>query len=136
MLCRNVKKAKRQEEGGSMRLLNLTLTAALGASLLVGCGGGSSDAALDDIQVTKCEPDSAGAKPKAEGTIRNNTTKPSGYTFRVRFLDPSGNEVSQGASVVGRVEPGATVGWRLEGGTSAKGALTCQVENAARTAVG
>ena len=119
-----------------MRLLNLTVTAALGATLLAGCGGGSSKAPIDDISVTRCDPDSAGSKPMAEGTIRNNTTKPSGYTFRVRFLDPSGNEVSQGASVVARVEPGATVGWRLEGGTSAKGALNCQVDNAARTAVG
>ena len=120
-----------------MRLLNLTITAVLGASLLSGCSDGAdSENAEADIRVSSCVADPAGGKPSAEGSIVNNTSKPSGYTFRVRFLDPAGNEVSQGTNAVARVEPGATATWSLQGVTSAKGALTCQVANATRTAVG
>jgi len=119
-----------------MRLLNLTITAAIGVSLLPACSGSSSKAPEGDISVKSCVTDPAGGKPKAEGTIVNNTSKPSGYTFRVRFLDPAGNEVSQGTTAVARVEQGETATWRLEGGTSARGALTCQVANPTRTAVG
>ena len=119
-----------------MRLLPLTLTAALGASILTGCGAGSSDPEADDVSVTTCAADPAGGKPKAEGSIANSTTKPSGYTLRVRFLDPAGNEVSQGNTGVARVEAGATATWRLEGSLSAKGTLTCQVDQVTRTAVG
>jgi len=44
--------------------------------------------------------------------------------------------VSQGTSAVGRVEPGTTFTWKVEGGQSAKGALNCKVANQTRTAVG
>ena len=119
-----------------MRLLNLTLTAALAVPVLAGCGEGSSKAPEGDVSVSTCVADPGGGKPKAEGNIVNNTSKPSGYTFRVAFLDPAGNEVSQGSAGVGRVEPGGTATWRLEGGVSAKGALRCELRNVTRTAVG
>lgn len=119
-----------------MRLLNLTLVAGLGASVLTGCGEGSSKAPEGDVSVTICAADPAGGKPKAEGRIVNNTTKPSGYTLRVRFLDAAGNEVSQGSTGVARVEAGGNATWRLEGTLSAKGQLTCKVDNVTRTAVG
>jgi len=121
-----------------MRLLKITVTvtAVLGVGVLPGCGNGSTKSPEGDISVTTCAADSAGGKPKAEGPIVNHTTKPSGYTFRVRFLDPSGNEVSQATTAVARVEPNGTATWRSEGGVSAKGPLTCKLANVTRTAVG
>ena len=119
-----------------MRLLNLAIPAAVGALILPACGDGSTKAPEGDIAITACTPDPAGGKPKAEGTIVNNTTKPSGYTFRVRFLDPAGNEVTQATNGVARVEAGATATWKAEGAASARGPLTCGVANATRTAVG
>jgi len=113
---------------------NLTIAATLSAALLAGCGGGSKTAA-GDISVKTCTADPAGGKPKAEGTIVNHSSKASAYTFRVRFLDASGNEVSQGTSAVGKVEPGATLTWKVDGGASAKGALSCKIENQTRNAV-
>ena len=121
-----------------MRLLNLTLTAALGAALLTGCSEDTDTAenAEADIKVAACVADPGGGKPSAEGTIVNNTSKPSGYTFRVQFLDPAGNEVTQGTNAVARVDQGATATWKLLGAASARGPLTCKVANATRTAVG
>lgn len=118
-----------------MRLLPLTLTAALGL-VLAACGNGSSKPPEGDVTTTSCAADPAGGQPRAEGQIVNNTSKPSAYTFRVRFLDGAGNEVSQGTSGVARVEPGGTARWELQGGLSAKGALTCEIGNVTRTAVG
>jgi len=118
-----------------MRLLNLTLTAVLGVSMLSGCSDSEKDPA-GDIRVTGCAADPTGGKPKAEGTIVNNTSKPSAYTLRVKFLDPAGNQVSEATTGVGKVDPGASAIWRLEGGVSARGPLTCQVVNPTRTAVG
>ena len=116
--------------------LKVTVAATLGAALLAGCGGGGDTSAASDITVTTCAADPAGGKPKAEGSIVNHSSKPSAYTFRVRFLDASGNEVSQGTSAVGRVEPNATFTWKVEGGVSAKGALSCKIANQTRNAVG
>ena len=118
-------------------ILRLTATAAIGGLVLVGCGGeGSSDSPDDDVTVNTCAPTPGGGKPEAAGAITNRTTKASGYTFRVRFLDPAGNEVTQAANGVARVEAGATATWRTEGAAAAKGPLTCAVVNATRTAVG
>jgi len=128
--------ANRQEEGGAMRARNLTVTAVLGVALLAGCGGSSDKSAASEISLKTCAADPAGGKPKAEGSIVNHTSKPSAYTFRIRFLDASGNEVSQGTSAVGRVEPGTTFTWKVEGGQSAKGALNCKVANQTRTPLG
>lgn len=116
-------------------ILRLTATAAIGGLALVACSDeGSSDSADDDVAVTACAAVPNG-KPKAEGTIANRTTKASGYTFRVRFLDPAGNEVSQATNGVGRVDSGGTATWRAEGNSSANGPLTCKVENVTRTAL-
>jgi len=119
-----------------MRLLNLTVTAVIGVSILSGCGSGSTKSPAGDVSVKTCVADPAGGKPKAEGPIVNHTTKPSAYTLRVRFLDASGNEVSQGTAAVARIEPNGTATWRAEGGASARGPLSCQLANLTRTAVG
>jgi len=87
------------------------------------------------VVVTACNPAPAGGKPTASGTISNATSKASGYTFRVQFLDPSGNEVSQGATGVAKVDAGGTAKWDLEGATSANGPVTCKLNNITRTAV-
>ena len=117
------------------RILRLTAAAALGGLGLLGCGGESSDSESDDVVVTACNPAPAGGKPTASGTISNATSKASGYTFRVQFLDPSGNEVSQGATGVAKVDAGGTAKWDLEGATSANGPVTCKLNNITRTAV-
>ncbi len=115
--------------------VSVTLTAALGAALLGGCGGGSSKSAAGDITLTACAADPAGGNPKAEGQIANKTSKASGYSLRVKFLDPAGNEVSQGTAAVAKVDAGGTATWRLTGGASAKGPLTCKITNQTRNAV-
>jgi hypothetical protein len=119
-----------------MRVLPaLAVTAALGAMLAGGCSA-SSDKVSSDVGVSACNADPAGGNPTAEGTIVNHTSKPSAYAFRVSFADSAGNESSQGAVAVARVEPGATAKWTSHGATGAKGPLTCKVTNLARTAVG
>ena len=117
------------------KILRLTAAAALGGIGLLGCGGESSNSESDDVVVTACTADPAGGKPKATGTISNSTSKASGYTFRVQFLDSSGNEVSQGTDAVAKVDAGGTATWDLDGITSAKGPVTCKVTNITRTAV-
>lgn len=119
-----------------MRLPSIIVTTALGLTLLQACGGSSSSEAGSDIRVTTCAADPAGGRPKASGTIVNNSSKPSAYTFEVRFLDPSGNIVSQTPNAVGRVEPGGTADWNVEGIARANGPLNCQVASPSRAAVG
>lgn len=121
-----------------MRLLHLPATAAglLGAAILPACGGSTSDPAASDVTVSSCAADPAGGKPKAVGKIVNGSSKPSAYTFRVKFKDAAGNQVSEGTSAVGRVEAGGTANWDLTGGVSANGPLTCEVGNVTRNAVG
>jgi len=118
-----------------MRLLQLTAGAVLGISLLSGCSDDNAEEAAE-VKVSACVADPAGGRPRAEGTIVNSSSQPSAYTFRVRFLDPAGNEVSQASNAVARVEPGETATWRLEGGVSARGTLRCEVDNVTRNAVG
>ena len=117
------------------KILRLSVAAALGGLGLLGCGGESSDTESDDVVVTACNAATAGGKPTASGTINNATSKASGYSFRVQFLNPSGNEVSQGADAVAKVDAGGTATWDLDGITSAKGPVTCKVTNISRTAV-
>lgn len=116
-------------------ILRLGATVAIGGLVLLGCGNSSSDNPDDDVSITACNADPSGGKPRADGAIKNATKKASAYTFRVRFLDPSGNEVSQAANAVGKVEPAGTASWHVEGGNSAKGPVTCQLANVTRTAV-
>lgn len=119
-----------------MRLLNLAVPAVMGVTILSGCGNGSTKSPEGDVAVTVCAADPGGGKPKAAGNIVNHTSKPSGYTFRVKFLDASGNEVSQVTNAVARVETNGTATWTATGGISAKGPLTCKLDNVTRTAVG
>ncbi len=83
--------------------------------------------------VTTCSP--TPDKPEASGAVTNRTTKPSGYTFRVKCLNEAGKEVSQGATTVAKVEPQVTATWIVQGATAATGKLTCKVDNVARTEV-
>ena len=115
-------------------ILRLTAIAVLGGLAVLGCSDGSSDPETDDVKVTACNA-VPNDKPVAQGTIVNSTSKASGYTFRVRFLDPARNEVSQGTTGVARVDAGGTASWTLRGATSANGPLTCEVTNVTRTAV-
>ncbi|MEO5680173.1 MAG: FxLYD domain-containing protein [Acidimicrobiales bacterium] len=112
------------------RIVSITAAAAIG---LVGCSGSSSNPAADDVKVASCTADATGSKPKAQGTITNATKKASTYSFRIRFFDGSGNEVTQAAAAVGKVEAGAMATWNAEGPASVKGPVTCKVANVSRT---
>jgi len=119
-----------------MRLSKLPVAAAIGAAVLAGCNSGSTKSPNADITVTSCAADPAGGKPRASGTIVNHSSKPSGYTFRVRFVDAAGNVVTDAPNGVGRVEPNATANWTALGNGSAKGPLTCKLTDQTRAAVG
>ena len=118
-------------------IVRMTAATVIGGLALMGCSDseGSADNSDDDVSVKSCTA-VPGEKPVAEGAIANATTKPSGYTFRVRFLDPAGNEVTQATNAVKRVEAGGSATWKALGASSANGPLTCKVENVTRTAVG
>jgi hypothetical protein len=114
-------------------------TAVAGLTLLglaSGCSSGEDkkDAAAD-VKVTSCTGDPGGGRPKAEGTIKNGTSKDSAYAFRVTFTDSSGNKVSDGAVTVAKVDAGGDATWDTSGVARAKGDVKCDVENVSRTAV-
>lgn len=101
--------------------------------VLLGCGNGVSDSPYDDFKITVCD-----TRIRAGGTIDNATKKASAYTFRVRFLDISGDEVSQVKNGVGRVEPGSTVNWYAgagDGDNTTMGPVTCNLDSVIRTAL-
>jgi hypothetical protein len=100
-------------------------------TLLAGCT--SSATASKDVKITSCTADPGGGRPTADGTIDNHSSKASTYAANVNFYDGSGNKVSSGAASVGKVEPGATATFHLQGVTSAKGPLTCKVGTVTRT---
>lgn len=101
------------------------------AALSAGCT--SSATAAKDVAVTACNADPGGGRPTADGTIVNHSSKASTYVVNVNFYDTSNNKVSQGAATVGKVEPGATANFHLQGLASAKGPLTCKVGTVNRT---
>ncbi len=101
------------------------------SSLLAGCT--SSATASKDVTITACTADPSGGRPSADGTINNHSSKASTYIVNVNFYDSAGNQVSQGADTVGKVEAGATATFHLQGLTSAKGPLTCKAGNVTRT---
>jgi len=119
-----------------MRLLKLTATAVLGIALLPGCNGGTSNDPNADITVTSCAADPSGGKPRASGAIVNHSSRPSHYTFVVRFVDSSGNVVTEAPNAVARVEPSATAAWTALGEKSANGPVTCRLAEQVRGAVG
>lgn len=108
------------------------LTAA--ASVFGGCSSKEKNAAAD-VAVTTCSSDPGGGKPHAEGTIQNNSSKDSGYAFRIAFKDAAGNKVSDGAVTVGKVLKGQSATWKADGASSAKGDLSCEALGITRTAV-
>jgi hypothetical protein len=110
------------------------LVAVTSMALLGACSSDKKNAAAD-VTVSACKADPGGGRPSADGNIRNHSSKDSGYAFTVSFKDSSGNKVSNGAVTVGNVKAGATGTWHADGVTGAKGPLTCEVTNVARTAV-
>jgi hypothetical protein len=102
--------------------------------LLAGCGA-SSKTAAKDVTITSCQGSPTGGHPKAAGTIRNKSSKSSGYTIHVKFKDASGNGVGDGAAVVAKVDPGATAKWDVTGTFNAKGKMNCELGTVARAAV-
>jgi hypothetical protein len=101
------------------------------APLAAGCT--SSASAAKDVTVTACRADPAGGRPSADGTIDNHSSKASTYIVKVNFSDSAGNNVSQGAATVAKVDAGSTATFHLPGLTSAKGPLTCKVASVTRT---
>jgi hypothetical protein len=117
------------------RRIGFAVAALCTASLLAGCGASSKTAARD-VKITSCKGSPTGdGHPKAAGTIRNNSSKSSGYTIHVKFKDASGNAVGDGAAVVAKVEPDATAKWDVTGTFNAKGKVNCELRTVARAAV-
>ena len=112
-------------------MLGLTLVCAVG--LLVGCT--SSKTAAKDVKITSCKASPTGDHPKAEGTIKNNSSKSSAYLIHVKFKDSSGNGVGDGAATVAKVDPDTTAKWRLTGTLNVKGPVNCELGTVKRTAV-
>ncbi len=120
---------------GMVRRISVAGLAALASVALLG-GCSSEEKNVDaDVSVSSCTPDPGGGRPTANGGITNHSSKDSGYAFTVIFRDPAGNRVSEGAAAVSEVKPAANATWRVEGVTSAKGPLSCDITNVVRTAV-
>ena len=111
----------------------LVVVAAVVVAIVVFAGNNSSNPAKDDVTVQACTADSGGGEPKASGQIVNNTSKPSNYVIRLKFLDSQGNQVSEGVSAVKDVEPNATASWELTGTRDANGPVTCEITGVSRT---
>jgi predicted small secreted protein len=103
----------------------------LAAPLLAGCN--SSKSAAKDVSITACTADPGGGRPNASGTIDNHSSKASSYALEITFYDSAGNQVSEGAATLGKVESGATAKFTSEGLTDAKGPVTCKVASVTRT---
>lgn len=99
--------------------LGLGLTVALA---LAAC----SDEGTQDVTVTACAADPGGGFPRATGRVVNQSSKASTYAIRVRFIDASGNRVSEGVDTVGRVEAGQQATWNVSGAARATGQLRCE----------
>ncbi len=93
----------------------------------------SSDKAKKDVTVGACNAPAGGGKPKAVGQIVNHSSQTSNYVVRVKFKDAQGNVVSDGLDAVKSVKASATANFSLEGASSAKGPLTCEVSSVTRT---
>ena len=104
--------------------------AAVLTTVLLGCGGRSTDAA----SVLSCVADPDGGPPRAEGQIRNDSSEDSVFFVRVGFYDTAGNRVSEGSDSIGDVEPGTSSPFQINGAARAKGPLTCKVLNIRRSA--
>jgi hypothetical protein len=116
------------------RSIVLLVAAVCTALLFAGCAA-SSKTAAKDVKITSCKGSPTGGHPKAAGTIKNNSSKSSGYTIHVEFKDASGNGVGDGAAVVAKVDPGTSAKWDATGTLNAKGKINCQVGDVARAAV-
>jgi hypothetical protein len=103
--------------------------AAVLTTALLGCGGKSTS----EASVISCVADPDGGPPRAEGQIRNNSSKDSIFFVRVGFYDSAGNRVSEGSDSIGDVEPGTSSPFQINGAARAKGPLTCKVLNVRRS---
>ena len=103
--------------------------AAVLTTVLLGCGGKSTS----DASVLSCVADPDGGPPRAEGEIRNSSSKESVFFVRVGFYDTSGNRVSEGADTISDVEPGTSSPFQINGAARAKGPLECKVLNVRRS---
>lgn len=109
----------------------MVASALLAAPLVAGCT--SSTSAEKDVAITNCVASPTGGRPTAVGAIVNHTSKASTYVLDINFIDSSGNKVSEGGASVGKVEPGATATFHVEGLSSATGPLSCKIANVSRT---
>lgn len=116
-------------------LASLLLLAVIAAVVLVLVfKGTSSKSAKKDVTVTACRA-AGGDKPKASGRILNHTSKTSNYVIRLKFTDPQGNTVSEGAAPVQSVDADKTAKWELTGDRAVKGSVRCEITGVSRTHV-
>jgi hypothetical protein len=113
----------------------LLVAAVVVAAIIVFAGNNGSTSAKQDVSVQACNADPTGGKPTAAGQIVNHTSKASNYVIRLKFTDPQGNELSEGASGVKDVAPDATARWDLTGARDASGPVKCVVTGVSRTRI-
>ncbi|MGI9021901.1 MAG: FxLYD domain-containing protein [Acidimicrobiales bacterium] len=114
------------------RSLRLLSAAAVAAGLLVGCGTSKS---TQDASIAACNADPGGGKPTAQGQVVNTSSETSSFFIRIGFYDVSDNRISEGATTLGSVDPGALGSWTITGAADANGPLTCKVMTLRRTSV-
>jgi hypothetical protein len=121
---------RRRKTHPLMWVLGVVVIAALILILVVKAG--SSSSARKDVALGTCT--AGDDRPEASGTIRNHSSKRSNYVIHVRFTDPQGNTVADGASPVTGVAPGELARWNATGERHADGPMKCDL-SVSRTAV-
>ena len=114
-------------------LIGIAIVAAVTVGAVVVFRNDSGPSARADVAIQACQPDPAGGKPSASGTIVNGSSKTSNYVIRLKFKDTQGNQVSNGLTAVKSVQPGANATWRLLGSRKANGPVQCEVTGVSRT---
>jgi hypothetical protein len=126
-------RGKRRRRRRHPLLWMLGLVVILGVVLVLVLQSTSSPAARKDVTLGACR--AGNDRPTASGTLRNHSSKSSNYVIRVKFTDPQGNTVAEGAAPVTRVGAGDAARWTLTGDRHADGPVKCDLASVSRTAV-
>jgi hypothetical protein len=109
----------------------LGLVVIVGLVLVLVLQSTSSSATRKDVTLGSCR--TGDDRPTASGTLLNHSSKTSNYVIRVKFSDPQGNTVAEGAAPVTGVGPRDAARWTLTGDRHADGPVTCDIASVSRT---